>query len=199
MIYTEFLKYIPLEVAIFEKIEHYVSLLIKWNEKINLISKKDILEIWKRHILDSAQLFKLIPSNDTIIDIGSGNGMPAIILAILGVKKITLVETREKRSIFLQNIIASLNLKNAVVINDRIENLTLETDIITTRAFKDLSSTFWFCQNIKVHNKFLLLKGESIDSEILEAQEKWQFLYKKIPSITDPNSYMIEVEGLKSL
>ena len=199
MNYDEFFTYIPTTIEKYEKIKLYINLLTKWNAKINLISKNDITIIWQRHILDSAQLFKLILPNDNIVDIGSGNGMPAIILAILGVHNITLIETREKRTIFLQHAIGALGLKNAIVINDRVENLSLETDVIISRAFKDLVTTFDVCSNIKVNNKLLLLKGENVDTEILQAKQKWQFSHQKIPSIVNENSCILEIKGIKRL
>lgn len=199
MTYNQISKYINIQELAVEKIEKYIFLLTKWNETVNLISKKDLNIIWNRHILDSAQLFSKLSITNEIVDIGSGNGMPAIILAIMGVKKITLIETRQKRCIFLQHIIASLKLNNAFVVNDRVENLTIEADVITTRAFKNLKDTFELCKNIKVKEKFLLLKGARIEGEILEAKKCWSFLYAKTPSIMEENSYILEITNLEKI
>ena len=88
-----------------KKLNQYVEELIRWNAKINLISKNTIDDIWQRHILDSVQLQKYIPKeNLVILDIGSGAGFPGIILGILTENKVFLVESDSRKCAFLNNI-----------------------------------------------------------------------------------------------
>jgi len=121
----------------------YVLLLEKWQPRINLISPKTVPDIWSRHIFDSAQLVAHVPkgsSSDTprIMDIGSGAGFPGLVLAILGAGKVQLVESDQRKSVFLQTVIRELGL-SAIVINQRIESLpACRPDVITSRAVASL-------------------------------------------------------------
>lgn len=161
-----------------ETFEPYVELLLKWNQKINLVSKKCTKEeIWDRHICDSAKLFYSIDRDDTLIDIGSGAGFPGIILSIMGINEVTLIESDERKAAFLLQ--ASKISKNKVIIlNKRVEELELKCDILTSRAFASVSKILEICKNISVRKKILLLKGEKATEEIDEALKIWSFKYR---------------------
>lgn len=179
-------------------LENYVSLLLKWNKKINLISPKTENEIWSRHILDSAQLVKYIPSDaKNILDFGSGAGLPGIVLAILTRAKVLLVESDIKKCAFLQEAANLLPNKNIVIINDRIENIdVIESDIITARALASLSDLFSLTDNFIYKTKIcLFLKGENIVEEIKDVENNYQFDYKLYNSLTNPKSFIIEIKN----
>ena len=120
---SQFLQFYPVPHETFEKLSAYVDLLLKWNSKINLISKNTVDEVWIRHILDSAQIIKYIEDKSyRVLDVGSGAGLPGIILSILGVENITLVDSDQRKCSFLLEAARLLNLK-LKVINDRVENI----------------------------------------------------------------------------
>lgn len=150
----------------------YVELLEKWNKKINLVAKEE--DIWRRHILDSAQLFEFIDPKDKIIDVGSGAGFPGVILSLMGAKDVTLIESDVRKSAFLLQA-AKLSPNKITVVNERIEKLELECDILTCRAFASIDNILNLCQTIKVGKKLLLLKGQKAMIEIEEAKANWQF------------------------
>ena len=109
--------------ARYEKLELFVTTLLKWNEKINLVAKATEEEIWNRHILDSAQLLKFIPDTKAkIVDLGSGAGFPGLVLAIMGYENVTLIESDNKKSVFLQEA-ARITGTKVQIINERIENV----------------------------------------------------------------------------
>ena len=103
------------------KFAAYENLLREWNGKMNLVAPGTISDIRHRHIDDAAQISKYIPPNKTIIDLGSGAGLPAIILAILG-RNVIAIESVGKKCRFMETVRQELNLSNLIIINDRIEN-----------------------------------------------------------------------------
>lgn len=166
-------KYVSREIF-----QGYIELLLKWNNSINLISKNiTIEELWSRHIYDCLSLLELVKITDKVIDVGSGGGFPGIILSLCGIKDITLIESDVRKSAFLLQ--ASKLCDNKVtILNDRVENLDLECDILTSRAFAPISNILDLCSNIKVSKKCLFLKGKRAMLEIDKASELWNFNYK---------------------
>ena len=156
-----------------QDIEKYIKILLDWQKHVNLISKNTIPEIQKRHVLDSAQLWKYIPdSSKTLTDVGSGGGFPGIILGILNKTagfplKITLIESDSKKAIFLNEVNRQLKL-NLTVLTERVEKVeNLKSDIVTARAFSELNQIFTLCQKIVSRETiWILLKGKGVQEEI---------------------------------
>lgn len=182
-----------------EKLVEYEKLLEKWNKQINLISKSTSNDIKQRHLVDSMQLLNYIDNKEiSVLDLGSGAGLPGIILSICGVKKVILVECDERKAAFLLQ--ASKISSNLIEVkNNRIENLNnLSCNIIVSRALTDLTSIFNYCKNIEVKEKFLLHKGKTYESEIDEAGKHWLFKIKIHDSITSKEGKILEITNLKS-
>ncbi len=179
-----------------EALKKYQSLILKWNKVINLVSYRSENELWERHILDSLQLMKYINNlNIHIVDVGSGGGFPGVVLSIAGVKNVTLIESDVRKSAFLLQTSQFSNNKITVV-NKRIENIVLDCDILTSRAFSQLDKILINTQNIRVRDKYLLLKGKEYQKEIDEAHKKWAFDYLAYESITSNNSKVLEVKRM---
>ena len=126
-------------------LKEYWDLLLKWQKSVNLISSKTVEDGWNRHILDSAQLYFLLENQEhSLMDVGSGGGLPAVVIAILNktlkgpLTSITLVESDLKKSLFLQECARTLHL-DFNVLPERIENIKQAPDIITARAFAPLN------------------------------------------------------------
>lgn len=179
-----------------ELIENYKNLILKWNDKINLISTHTVKDFSSRHVLEALQLLKFIENKDIrLIDIGSGAGLPGIILSIAGIKTVTLVEANIKKATFLLE--AASTLPNKVeVINERSEKLRLECDILTARALSSLSNLFKMTKNIKVKNKLLLFKGSKYLEELKITQQKWSFDYVIHDNITCKFGKILEIKNL---
>lgn len=175
-----------------ETLATYMSLLQKWNQTINLVSPKDLEHLWERHVLDSAQLIKFIQADDRVVDVGSGAGLPGIILAIMGIKYITLVEADKRKAAFLLQA-SKLAMHDIIILNKRVENLSLECDILTCRGFASIVNTLELCKHIVVKKKFLFLKGAQVHKEIDAAKILWDFEYNIKPSITNKTGYVVEL------
>ena len=151
-----------------DRLSHYVALLEKWQKSINLISSKTLPEIWERHILDSAQLLTYLPKEPVkILDLGSGAGLPAVILAILTDHKIEMVESDARKCAFMQTALRETGAK-AVIHNERLEGLPfLDADIISARAFAPLDRMLdWTSHQHKKGQVFWLLKGRAVNEEL---------------------------------
>ena len=169
------------------KLQNFVALLAEWNEKMNLVSKNSFADVWVRHVLDSAQLITYLPKNlKHLVDIGSGAGFPAIVLAILVERKmpeakLTLVESITKKTVYLNDVVQKLGLKNVEIINDRVENIGKNTvfkdvDVITARAVAQLDVLCSYAKHIgNANTKLLLLKGQKWAEEDTLAQNHWQY------------------------
>ncbi len=181
------------------QIEEYQKLLFKWNEKINLVAKSTISDFWQRHIIDSLQLMNLLTDKDIeLLDIGSGGGLPGLILSFAGVKSVILVEADSRKAAFLEQA-AKLSANKVVIINERIENLILSCDVITARAFAEIEKIFTYTKKITTRQKYLLLKGENYDKELINAQKSWLFDIICHESITSEKSKILEITNLAKI
>ena len=175
----------------------YHDLLIKWQKRLNLISTKTIENIWERHILDCAQLYSFLPNGPCcILDVGSGAGLPGIIVSILTDHKVHLVESDQRKCAFLRTVTSRLNL-NATIHEKRMEKMqTLIPDIIIARAFAPVPRLLKLTE--KQHHpklRFLLLKGKDVDSELINI-DTWKTLRvtNKYASITSEYGCILELQ-----
>lgn len=160
-------------------LEQYQELVLKWNRTINLVSKNSSKEFWLRHIVDSLQLLKYIDDrNISIVDVGSGAGLPGIVLSIAGVREVTLIESDERKCIFLLQA-SKISPNKVNILNKRVEDVYLGCDVLTCRAFASLDEIFIYTKNIKVKNKYLLLKGENYLQELKGEYEVYNSITSK--------------------
>ena len=189
----------------YDKLRDYESLIQKWNPSINLIAKSTLSDIWNRHIVDSAQVYYAASAelSGNCTDIGSGGGLPAIVIAILaqGADKqvqMTMVESDKRKSVFLRTAIRELGLNKANVVNERIENVQIPVSkFISARALAPLTELFGFAEKLSDDKTtFLFQKGKNWLSEIGIAQNHWSFDYEAIKSETDSNAVILKIRGL---
>lgn len=167
------------------RLELYVETLLKWNRKINLIGQKTEELVWERHIDDCWRLQEHIPKASSIVDLGSGAGLPGLLFSIGNYEDVTLIESDLKKTAFLKYISGLLFL-NTKIIEDRIEkHLDIQYDCLTARAFASLKDILPLAYRLlKKNGKAFLLKGEKIYEEIDEAQEKYNFSFDIIDGNT---------------
>ena len=182
---------------ILQKLDEYKKILIEENKKINLIGKSTIENFDQRHFLDCIQVIKHLPHVEkTHMDIGTGAGLPGIILAIIGYKNLHLVEKSVKKSIFLENCKSRLGLDYKVHNNSIADLSDMNIDYITARAFAPVEKIISITKKIiNKHTKFILLKGKSYLSE-LQFINKKKYFWELHPSITS-NESKIVIVGLK--
>ena len=177
----------------------YVNLLEKWQPRINLVSSATLPDIWNRHILDSAQLLSHLPVTPAhrrcqILDIGSGAGFPGLVLAVLGAGDVQLVESDQRKAVFLQTVIRELGL-SAHVSNQRIETLpAFQPDVITARALAALPKLISLIAP-QLHDGLtcLFLKGASVDEELTNFQTYSNMVPYLYPSMTDDNGVIVKL------
>ena len=177
----------------------YVELLEKWQQRINLISLASLTDIWQRHIFDSAQLLVHLPemrpgAPRRILDIGSGAGFPGLVLAILGAGQLQLVESDQRKSVFLQTVIRELGL-SATVVNYRIESLpACYPDIITARALAPLPKLMQLITT-QIHPSLtcLFLKGAKVEEELTNFQTYSTMMPHLYPSLSRADGVIVKL------
>jgi 16S rRNA (guanine527-N7)-methyltransferase len=196
----------PLNVSreTFLQFEAYCDLLIEENNKINLISKSTEKDIRKRHIVDCAQTIEFIDEKESICtDIGSGSGLPGIVLAIImKIKKpsmkFNLYEKSFRKCEFLTFVKKKLNLNAEVFQKDIFKEKNLKTDLIIARAFKPLPIVLNLAdKNFKKFNSIIIFLGKNKKDILRNALKNWSFDYKEKNSITSSESKIIKICNLK--
>ncbi len=198
MDFDSFSRHCSVSRETYNKFTLYHDLLLKWQSSINLVSRETIGDIWQRHFLDSAQLFPFIDDPAfSLLDIGSGAGFPGIVLSILGAEQVSLVESDQRKSIFLQEVARTLSL-DVTIHNRRIEMLAPQSyDIITARACAPLSQLFsWaypFCHEDSI---CLFPKGKNYAKEWEECASTWQGIMQTHPSKTHSDGVILHISHL---
>lgn len=169
------------------QIADFLARLLAMNELVNLTAVTDPIEVWTRHALDAATLLPglvFLTPGGTVMDMGSGGGLPGIILAIARPDlAFTLVEATEKKAAFLTAVSAAIGLTNVTVINDRAEKLmTTELaasfDVVTARAVGKLPTLLgWTAPFVKSGGRLLLVKGERAEEELVDARKAMMKLF----------------------
>ncbi len=182
-----------------DKLEQFVSLLKEESSRQNLISAATLDTIWDRHILDSAQLTRFEPRpGASWVDIGSGAGLPGIVIACLVEGPVTLVEPRRLRAEFLHKVAESLRL-DASVICAKAERTAGSFDVITARAVASLENLVRISQHLSTGNTvWALPKGRGAHKELVEAQRSWQGSFHLEQSVVDRESWIVIGTGVRA-
>lgn len=181
-----------------DMLRYYADILVEENKRQNLIAANSVPELWSRHILDGAQLYGLAGAQGSWADIGSGPGLPGMVIAIMGGRPITLNEPRKLRADFLRKAVTELRLPDVQVAECKVERLTGKFDFISARAVARLDRLFAMaCHLAHSDTKWILPKGESAQSELEEARGSWQGSFRLVPSQTHPASAIVIAEHVK--
>jgi 16S rRNA (guanine527-N7)-methyltransferase len=194
----------PVSRETFERLRAFEQLFLKWNRSINLAAPSTLDDVWRRHILDSAQLARIAPAAMRWVDLGSGGGFPGLVLGFLLVERpgasIDLVESNRKKASFLQSVIGQFNLP-ARVVAKRIDDsyaLVSAPEIVTARALAalpdllDLSAP-WLAKGARA----LFHKGRDYRAEVEESTHRWTFDLVEHPSMTDAHGVILEISDLR--
>ena len=187
-----------------KELETFRKLIIMRNKDINLISSTTIGDSKDRHIVDSAQIFDFVDKNRSICtDLGSGAGLPGIVLAIIMKHKnsdmqFNLYEKSYHKSKFLEEVSRKLNLNTKVFNQNIFEQENLHSEIIVARAFKPMIVILDLVnKSFKKFSNIILLLGKNGKSSIKECQKKWKFDYVEKNSLTNEESLVIKISNLK--
>ena len=185
-----------------DKLRAFEDLTRRWTKRINLISPSTIDDIWTRHIIDSLQVGLMSDSTDRWLDIGSGGGFPGIPIAILLAEKdpnaqITLVESDQRKCVFLKTAVSQLKLKTTVLA-ERVEALEpFKASTLSARALAPLKTLLAYADRHLVDGGAALFqKGEKWKSEVQEAEQKWSFDYDVIESVTEDSAAILRVANI---
>ena len=188
-----------------EELKNFSLSILKKNKEINLISESTEKTINTRHIIDSAQIFDFIDKNDVNVctDLGSGAGLPGIVLAILmkpkkPLFKVIFYEKSFHKSNFLKDMSKKFKLNTEIHQKNIFEQKNLRTDIIISRAFKPLPVVFEIAlNNFKKFKYIILFLGKSGNKILKEASKKWKFDYEERKSLTSDESLIVKISNLQ--
>ena len=188
-----------------KELEDYSKSIILKNKTINLISKTTEKSIKNRHIADSAQTIDFIDKNDIKIctDLGSGAGLPGIVLGILmkpkkPIFKLIFYEKSYHKSIFLEEMTKKFNLNSEIHRKNIFEERNLITDVIISRAFKPLPIIFQIAENNFKNFKYIILfLGKSGKKILNDALKSWKFDYEEKKSLTSEESMIVKISNLR--
>lgn len=176
-----------------KRLEIYAGLLVKWQKAINLVGPATIPDLWRRHMLDSAQLLPLLPpaapgSDGAIADFGSGAGFPGLVLGALTERPVQLIDSDIRKCAFLRETAQAMGIGNRVAVHaKRFDALKPWTSpVITARACAPLDQLLaWTTPFADVETVFLFLKGAKVDEELTAAGKHWTMEIERQPSIAD--------------
>ncbi|MEQ8965406.1 MAG: 16S rRNA (guanine(527)-N(7))-methyltransferase RsmG [Azospirillaceae bacterium] len=175
------------------RFERYAALLIDWQQRMNLVGRSTMPDLWNRHFWDSAQLFELLPEGTrTLVDLGSGAGFPGLVLAMMGVPDVHLIEADSRKAAFLRTV--SRETGTGVTIHGaRIEAVTpFVADVVTARALAPLPRLIDQARPfLGPRSLSLFPKGQNVESELTEALKTSMMSIDRVPSRSDPRGTIL--------
>ena len=183
-----------------ERLQIYVDLLVKWQKSLNLVGPSTISDLWRRHMLDSAQLLRFMPPGTrSLLDLGSGAGFPGLVLAIMGVNGVELVESDQKKTVFLREVSRETGA-DVVVHACRIEKLEEKrVDVVTARALAPLDRLVPMMSRFMGEGSIgLVPKGADVEAELARASLVCHLSYTCHTSMTDPCSTILVINNVWS-
>jgi len=188
----------------FSELDEFKELIIEKNIEINLVSAKNINNLRNRHIIDCAQVIDLIDINSKICtDIGSGAGLPGIVLSIIlkGKKidmKMNLYEKSYHKSSFLRSVSKKLKLDSEIFQEDIFKKKNLVSGSILARAFKPLPVILDLVdKNFEKYTNLIVFMGKNGKQLLEEAFKEWEFEYKERKSLTSDDSFLLNIKNIK--
>ncbi len=181
-----------------ERLEAYVALLIKWQATLNLVAPSTLADVWRRHILDSAQVFALIDRPaEPLVDIGSGAGFPGLVLGIMGATALHMIESDARKCAFLREA-ARITDTKATIHNRRIEAVPgFAAATVTARALAPLTKLLDYAAPFLGSGGIaLFLKGKTWDAELTEARLTWRMAARGHESLSDDSGMILRIEDL---
>lgn len=181
-----------------DRLKIYAGMVERYQRAINLVSKSTLPDIWRRHFLDSAQIFpELTQDHRRLLDIGSGAGFPGLVLAILGARDVHLCESDQRKAAFLREAARATDT-DITIHSSRVETVSpLDVDIVTARALAPVDVLLDYSRpHLRDDGTCLFLKGRAIEKELTTARERWNMAETLIPSWSDPEGCLLRLEGI---
>jgi 16S rRNA (guanine527-N7)-methyltransferase len=191
-----FAELIPVSRETLSRLEAYAALLIRWSARINLVGRDTLADLWRRHILDSAQLRRWVPNSaGRLIDLGSGAGLPGLVLAILGVPGVELIEADSRKAAFLREA-ARMAEADVTIRACRVQAvLPHPADVITARACAPLDRLLDLAERFLAPTTLCLFpKGERFEEELTVARKAWTMKVSVEPSLSDRRGVILRLQ-----
>jgi 16S rRNA (guanine527-N7)-methyltransferase len=191
-----FAELVPVSRETLSRLEAYAALLTRWSTRINLVGRDTLADLWRRHILDSAQLQRLVPNSaGNLTDLGSGAGLPGLVLAILGVPGIELIEADSRKAAFLREA-ARITGADVTIRACRVQAvLPHPADVITARACAPLDRLLDLAEPFLAPDTLCLFpKGERFEEELTVARKAWTMNVSVEPSLSDRRGVILRLQ-----
>ncbi|MDF2368744.1 16S rRNA (guanine(527)-N(7))-methyltransferase RsmG [Sneathiella sp.] len=182
-----------------DRLSIYAALLQKWQKAINLVGKSTLKDLWRRHMLDSFQLLsRTNRENGSWVDLGSGAGFPALVVAICSDFDVHAVESDQRKCLFMSNVSRETSA-NLTLHRGRIEEIPpFSADVISARALAPLDKLLDLAAPFaKMDTEFFFLKGQDVDEELTKASKCWIMDVEKHRSLTSEDGYILKITGLR--
>lgn len=182
-----------------ERLERYADILLRWNQKINLVSPHDLPHLWSRHIADSLQLAALIPAGSvSLVDMGSGGGFPGLVIACATDAHVTLIESDQRKAAFLREAARVAGVQ-VTVRAQRLEVADVPpAQVVTARALAPLPLLLeWGTRFLRPDGFCLFLKGRNAEEELTAARAGWHMATTRIPSRTNADGVILELSDIR--
>jgi 16S rRNA (guanine527-N7)-methyltransferase len=191
-----FARLVPVSRETLSRLEAYVALLTRWAARINLVGRDTLADLWRRHILDSAQLRRWVPSSaGNLTDLGSGAGLPGLVLAILGVRGVELIEADSRKAAFLREA-ARIAEADVTIRACRVQAiLPHPADVVTARACAPLGRLLDLAAPFLTPDTVCLFpKGERFEEELTLARNAWTMKVSVEPSLSDRRGVILRLQ-----
>ena len=184
-----------------DRLRVYVDLLKEWQQAINLVSASTLPMVWERHVLDSVQVAKYIPQTQPspcLVDLGSGAGFPGMVLAIMGVGRVHMIESDQRKCVFLREVARATDTE-VTVHAYRIEAVKpFPADIITARALAPVDRLLTYAKLfLATQTRCLFLKGRNVESELAQVDPRWTYDMTQHPSQTEEGAVVLELNEVQ--
>ena len=182
-----------------DRLQAYLDLLARWQARINLVGRSTRVDPWRRHILDCGQLWRWWPHGArTLADLGSGAGLPGIVLAVLGAPVVHLIESDQRKAAFLREAARACGA-TVTVHAERSETAPpLAADVVTARALAPLPELLALARrHVHEGTTCLFLKGRGAESELTRARENWTMRVATAGSLSDPEGQILLISEIR--
>ncbi len=195
-----FARLVPVSRETLARLEAHLALLARWQRRINLVGAASLADPWRRHILDSAQLLRLLPGTDIrLLDLGSGAGFPGLVLALLGVREVHLVESDRRKAAFLAEAVRITGASGVTLHRRRIEALApFPVEAVTARALAPLPRLLELAAPfLGPATLGLFPKGGNFEAELTEARRHWRMRTQIEPSLSSPEGRILVLREVR--
>lgn len=182
-----------------DRLQTYLELLSRWQKRINLVGPSTLEDPWRRHILDCGQLWRLWPNGARrLVDLGSGAGLPGIVLAVMGAPEVHLIESDQRKAAFLREAARACGVTVTVHAGRSESVAPLAADVVTARALAPLPDLLELAlRHMQAGTTCLFLKGRTAESELTLARESWTMRAAMVGSLSDPEGQILLISEIR--